>query len=238
MCFVLLVALFLPGDLTLHVKDCCTLPGGSSEGNMCSWSDLSPHIHTSLHLGGVWLNPGSGLGRIQVGFEYLHRRRLHEPSGQPVPGLRQPQRKEVLPHVQTELPLLQFVPIASCPVTGHHWKESGQVALAECPRLLPRCAKRLGDGPAGIGPSPKRWGLSSAPMSPLCHQFQAMVTAPGTVSTGQRWDGKTRRGGSTGITIWFKQLFICSKRYYFTSMCPVSFPSILSWPYQVAELNG
>ena len=60
---------------------------------------------------------------VQAGLEYLQRRRLHNLPGQPVPGLRHPQREEVLPvlpHVQTELPLLQFVPIAPCPVTGHH----------------------------------------------------------------------------------------------------------------------
>ena len=57
---------------------------------------------------------------VQAGLEYLQRRRLHSPSGQPVPGLRYPQREEVLPHVQLELPVLQFVPIAPCPVTGHH----------------------------------------------------------------------------------------------------------------------
>ena len=58
--------------------------------------------------------------RVQVGLEYLQRRRLHSRPGQPGPGLRHPQREEVLPHVRTELPLLQFVPIAPCPVTGHH----------------------------------------------------------------------------------------------------------------------
>ena len=39
--------------------------------------------------------------------------------GQPVPGLRHPQREEVLPHVQLELPLLQFVlkqPIFTLPL--------------------------------------------------------------------------------------------------------------------------
>ena len=66
---------------------------------------------------------------IQAGFEYLQRRRLHNLPGQPVPVLRHPQREEVLPQVQTELPVLQFVPIAPCPVTGHHWKESGPVLL-------------------------------------------------------------------------------------------------------------
>jgi len=57
---------------------------------------------------------------VQAGLEYLQRRRIHNPSGQPFPVLHHPQREEVLPHVQLELPVLQFVPIASCPVAGHH----------------------------------------------------------------------------------------------------------------------
>jgi len=57
---------------------------------------------------------------VQVGLEYLHRRRLCNLPGQPVTGLRHPQSEEVLPHVHLELPLLQFVPVAPCPVTGHH----------------------------------------------------------------------------------------------------------------------
>jgi len=56
---------------------------------------------------------------FQVGLEYLQRRRLHNLPGQPVPVLRHPQSEEFLPHVQTELPVPQFVPIAPCPVTGH-----------------------------------------------------------------------------------------------------------------------
>ena len=39
---------------------------------------------------------------VQAGLEYLQRRRLHSLPGQPGPGLRHPQREEVLPHVQTE----------------------------------------------------------------------------------------------------------------------------------------
>ena len=62
---------------------------------------------------------------VQAGLEYLQRR-LHSLPGQPVPVLRHPQSEEVLPHVQVELPKLQFVPISPCPVTGHHWKESGR----------------------------------------------------------------------------------------------------------------
>jgi len=43
---------------------------------------------------------------VQVGLEYLQKRRLHNLPGQPVPVLRHPQREEVLPHVQMKLPLL------------------------------------------------------------------------------------------------------------------------------------
>ena len=56
--------------------------------------------------------------RVQAGLEYLQRRRLHNLPGQPGPGLHHPQREEILPHVQLELPLLQFVPVAPCPVAG------------------------------------------------------------------------------------------------------------------------
>ena len=57
---------------------------------------------------------------VQEGLEYLQRRRLHNLPGQPVPVLRHPQSEEVLPRVQTELPVLQFVSVAPCPVAGHH----------------------------------------------------------------------------------------------------------------------
>jgi len=67
--------------------------------------------------------------RDQAGLEYLQRRRLHSLPGQPEPGLCHPQREEVLPHLQLELPPLQFVPVAPCPVAGHYWKESGPILL-------------------------------------------------------------------------------------------------------------
>jgi len=57
---------------------------------------------------------------IQAVFECLQRSRIHNLPGQPPPGLHHPQSEEVLPHVQTELPLLQFVPVAPCPVAGHY----------------------------------------------------------------------------------------------------------------------
>ena len=65
---------------------------------------------------------------VQARLKYLQRRRIHNLPGQPVPVLRHPQREEVLPHVQMELPVLPFVPIVPCPV-GHHWKELGPILL-------------------------------------------------------------------------------------------------------------
>ena len=73
---------------------------------------------------------------VQVGLEYLQRRRLHNLPGQPGPVLCHPQREEVLPRVQREFPLLQFVPFAPCPVTGHHWKESGHNSRRNSTDLL------------------------------------------------------------------------------------------------------
>ena len=84
--------------------------------------------------------------RVQVGLEYLQRRRLHNLPGQPVTVLHHPQREEVLPHVQTDLPLLQFVPIAPCPVAGHHWKESGPNCCMIGPRTLNQSGFKYGLG--------------------------------------------------------------------------------------------
>jgi len=68
---------------------------------------------------------------VQAGLEYLQRRRLPSPSGQPGPGLRHPQREEVLPRVQLDLPRLQFVPIAPCPVLNIY-----DLAINKCHCIL------------------------------------------------------------------------------------------------------
>jgi len=57
---------------------------------------------------------------VQAGPEHLKRGRLHNLPGQPVPVLHNPQGEEILLDVQLELPVPQFVPIAPCPVGGHH----------------------------------------------------------------------------------------------------------------------
>jgi len=57
-------------------------------------------------------------------------------SGQIVPGLHHPLSKEVFPLVQMEIPLLQFMPVAPCPVSGHHWKESGLILLTSTLKIF------------------------------------------------------------------------------------------------------
>ena len=80
---------------------------------------------------------------IQAGSEYSQRRRIDSPSGQPVPVLHHPQHEEVLPRVQMEFLMLQFVPVAPCPVTGHHWKESGPIFLTPTLKIFISISKVL-----------------------------------------------------------------------------------------------
>lgn len=60
------------------------------------------------------------LGRFRVSPE----KELAQPPRQPVPMLYHPCSKEVFPHIQRGLHAFQSVPIATCPVIGHHWEES------------------------------------------------------------------------------------------------------------------
>ena len=50
---------------------------------------------------------------VQMAFEYLQGRRLHNHPEQPAPVLRHPHTKKAFPDGQREPPVLQFVPIAS-----------------------------------------------------------------------------------------------------------------------------
>jgi len=54
---------------------------------------------------------------IQVGYEYLQRR-LHNLSGHIVSVLCHSRSKEVCSHVQMEIPVFQFLPIAPLSVAG------------------------------------------------------------------------------------------------------------------------
>jgi len=78
------------------------------------WSSPSPSLPKLVQL------KQAAHDCVQEGFEYLQRRRIHNLPGQTVPVHCHLQTEEVLPHVQTELLMLQFVPIVACPVTGHH----------------------------------------------------------------------------------------------------------------------
>ena len=101
------------------------------------WSRGFHRITEWLRLvGPLWptmcFRPCSSVGNTQTGypaapcpgiFSRSPRRRFHNLSGQPVAMLHRPDNTEMLPVDQKEPPVLQFVPIASCRGTGHHWKE-------------------------------------------------------------------------------------------------------------------
>ena len=42
-----------------------------------------------------------------------------------MPLVSHPHGEKVCPDVEGEPPLFQFVPMAACPITGHHWKVPG-----------------------------------------------------------------------------------------------------------------
>jgi len=55
---------------------------------------------------------------VQMAFEYLQGWRLRSCPGQAV--LSHIRNGRVFADVQTEPPVFRFVPVVSCPVTGHH----------------------------------------------------------------------------------------------------------------------
>lgn len=62
-------------------------------------------------------------------FEYLRRRRLHSLSGKLVPVLCNLHNEEVISHMQMELPVFHFEPVASCPVVRKQREQSGPTLL-------------------------------------------------------------------------------------------------------------
>ncbi|KAK4830703.1 hypothetical protein QYF61_012872 [Mycteria americana] len=62
-----------------------------------------------------------------MAFDCLQGGRFHNVSGHSVPVVSHPHSKKVFPDVHRQPPVFQFVPIASCPVTGHHQIQPGSV---------------------------------------------------------------------------------------------------------------
>lgn len=56
----------------------------------------------------------------------------------PVPGHNKVclHNKEVLPHIKVELPVYQFLPIASCPIAWHHEEEPGSIIMTPSLQIL------------------------------------------------------------------------------------------------------
>lgn len=97
--------------------------------NDCVWRGLlevilsSPPAHTGPS--------GAGCISLQTSSEYLQGEGFHNLPEQPVPLPIDPQsKKKKKSSWSSEGTLVfQFMPIASSPVTGHHWKEPGSLFL-------------------------------------------------------------------------------------------------------------
>lgn len=61
---------------------------------------------------------------VHMAFEHLWGRKFHYLSRWPVTVLSQPRSIKLFPDVQRAQSHMQSVPIASGPVTGHHWEVS------------------------------------------------------------------------------------------------------------------
>jgi len=73
---------------------------------------------------------------VKTSSEYLQGWRLPKLPGKPIPVLGHSHSKDVFPDVQMAPPVFQFVPVASGPVTRHHWKEPGPVVFAPSLQLF------------------------------------------------------------------------------------------------------
>jgi len=103
--------------------------GKSQSHKITEWLGLEgtsgDHLVHPILLKQVHLEQAAQDG-VHASFEYLQRRRLHNPSGQPVPVLRHPHSK-VFPHVQMEVSYI-----------GNILAMSGQATHP--PQMLPRWA--------------------------------------------------------------------------------------------------
>jgi len=79
----------------------------------CLHLGVACHHSHCLH----WEQPAQDL----MAFD-IQGKTFHNIPGQPVPILSLLQCEEVLPDIQKECSVFQFVSIASCSATGHHWK--------------------------------------------------------------------------------------------------------------------
>jgi len=146
----------LPGAFCVYQRE--RLKKISPGSKLASREPIAESQHGRGWQGPLWVTQSNPLpkqghpeqaaqNRGQAGLEYLQRRRLHSHPGQPGPGLRHPQREEVLPHLQLELPLLQFVPVARSP------PQAASLSLAAPFPPVPRSRRLTPASPRGPGAS-------------------------------------------------------------------------------------
>lgn len=118
------------------------LPQPENEFRNTTWTHLESQHGWSL-LGPSGPSPAPA-GTLRAGcsglrpssFWWPSRRRFPNLSGKTVWVLCHLHSAEGLPDAQSELPVFQSVPIASCSGTGHHWREPGSVLFAPSLQLF------------------------------------------------------------------------------------------------------
>lgn len=121
-----------------HVK------GGNPRNNIITtWLRLAGPLSPSALISAQARTPWAGTPRAGI-----HRPKFsqllkisREGTPQPVPMLCHLHSKKVLPSIQSEHPVLQFVPIISCPGNEYHWKELGSVLCASSLQVFVRIDK-------------------------------------------------------------------------------------------------
>jgi len=67
---------------------------------------------------------------VQMAFESVQAWNLHNLPGQPVPVFSHLHKAEKCFTKLKSVPVFLFLPAASCPATGHYWKEPGSAHFA------------------------------------------------------------------------------------------------------------
>ena len=116
------------------------------------------HRITDCHRAGKTGRHLWGLSSLTPCWEQVHQSKLHRSVPWKVLGiskdgiytaclgslfqcLTSSHSKKVLFYCKMKFPVFQFVPIASCPVTGHHWEESDSVFFSPPIRCLYTCIR-------------------------------------------------------------------------------------------------
>lgn len=157
------------------------LPQPENEFRNTTWTHLeSQHGWSLLGPSGPSPAPAGTLragcsGLCPSSFWWPSRRRFPNLSGKTVWVLCHLHSAEGLPDAQSELPVFQSVPIASCSGTGHHWREPGSVLFAHSIQMFVDIDDTYSPSPSLACTVPV---LSVSPASNCCTRQLQPVSIP------------------------------------------------------------